>query len=77
MLQIWMKCKEIFMVRSHFPHAANLNELRDKETFMVSSVDGSHHPHAANLDKLRDKETFIVGSVDGSHYPHAANLDEL
>ena len=27
---------------SHIPHAVNLCELRDKEAFMVSSVDGSH-----------------------------------
>ena len=37
---------------SHIPHAANLDELRDKETFMVGSDDGSHYQHASNLDKL-------------------------
>ena len=27
---------------SHFPHAANLDELRDKETFMVNGDGGTH-----------------------------------
>ena len=34
-----LKLLESGELASHFPHAANLDELRDKETFMVGNED--------------------------------------